>query len=135
MIGTQELKLDNSKEASDSLLNHFLDINLFPEIFTQSIVEYIRCVTLDSSTKQSIIKKCEEYLASSQDANPVLTRRATQVRQILGFHEKKQSTELSNLIISEINITDNFQNSFKDPNNNNLLSNLIIEEVDVADYI
>lgn len=135
MMPTQELQLDNNKEASESLLNHFLDISLFPENFTQAIVEYIKCVPLDSSTKQSIINKCYSYLAESQEACPALTQRATQVKQILCFYEKTKSTELSNLIISEINITDKPQNNSRNQKNDNSLANLIIEEVDVADYI
>lgn len=135
MSHDQGLQLVSSKEASDALLTHFLDINLFPEIFSQSIVDYIKCVSLEDTTKQGIISKCNDYLTKKKDANPVLTQRAIKIKQILEPCDKVKDNELSNLIISEIDITGDPHLKSQDNKQEGDLSNLVIEEVDFADYM
>lgn len=143
MSDNNKLKLENTQQALEYLSNHFLDIHLFPEQFTSTIIEYFKLISIDEKIKRKILHKCNDYLlqhSNSTDFNPILLKRANAIKQIICL-ESSNATDYrwNNLIISEIDIrSSNTQNSdTKDAKQtcNSQLSNLILEEVDVADYI
>lgn len=141
MSQDSRLQLENSKKAIDVLVKNFLDDKLFPESFTPSIIKYISSVPLDKSIKREMVEKCDRYISGDGGVSSMfMIQRAINIKQILISNKHHNNSKLSNLLISEIDVT----NAVLTPGSrkgNTLqveydpLSNLIIEEVDVSDYI
>lgn len=142
MLENSKLKLENSQQALEYLLNHFLDIDLFPEQFTSTIVEYFKVITIDEKVKRRILHICDDYLLqnrNSTDFDLVLSQRANAIKQIISIEDSNGTSLWNNLIISEIDIQSSDIQKLNISDDRQMcdtqLSNLIIEEVDVADYI
>ena len=57
MSDNNKLKLENTQQALEYLSNHFLDIHLFPEQFTSTIIEYFKLISIDEKIKRKILHK------------------------------------------------------------------------------
>lgn len=141
MSHNEMIHLEKSPQASSALVNIFLDIKKFPADSTKDIITYIKYIPLDRDTKEKLMCRCKDYLSNSKNltTNDPLVKRATAVKEILSNNDEV-TNPLSNLIISEVNITETNGNNLRNKgngseNHDDSLSNLIIEEVDVADYV